>query len=81
MTIRSSIMTTRMDGSIKRVTANLPADLLQTAQNLTGKGSTETLVEGLSLLRRSRAYEKAMALKDKLNIAVDLDIVRERSRR
>ena len=31
----------------RRVTANLPKDLLRIAQEVTGKGITETIVEGL----------------------------------
>ena len=51
----------RMD-EIRRVTANLPAHLLEDACRTTGKGITETLVRGLELVRRSRALEKARAL-------------------
>jgi hypothetical protein len=42
----------------RRVTANLPEDLLDKAMDYTGKGITETLVEGLEQLRRRRFYEK-----------------------
>jgi hypothetical protein len=65
----------------KRVTANLPKDLLDGAMAVTGKGITETLVEGLRLVRRARAYEKAMALRGKLRLDVDLEESRERHRR
>jgi hypothetical protein len=65
----------------RRVTANLPGDLLQDAMHVTGKGVTETLVTGLRLVRRARAYDKAMALRGKLQLAVDLDRSRERARR
>ena len=69
----------RMD-EIKRVTANLPADLLQEARIATGKGITETLIDGLLLLKRSRAYEMAMALKGKIDLDVDMETSRERRR-
>jgi len=65
----------------RRVTANLPGQLLQEAMKVTGKGITGTLVEGLRLVRRSRAYEKAMALRGKVKLAIDLDASRERRRR
>jgi hypothetical protein len=65
---------------IKRVTANLPADLLQEARVATGKGITETLIDGLLLLKRSRAYEMAMALKGKIDLDVDMEASRERRR-
>lgn len=64
----------------KRITANLPSDLLEAAQDVTGKGITETLIAGLRLLERSRAYDKAMALKGKIQLDIDVDALRERRR-
>ncbi len=63
----------------RRVTANLPDELLEEAMQVTGQGITETLTEGLRLVRRTRAYPKAMALKGKLRL--DLDASRERRSR
>ena len=34
-------------GHVRKVTANIPEDILENAQRLTGKGVTLTLVEGL----------------------------------
>jgi hypothetical protein len=65
----------------RRITANLPEQLLEDAMEVTGKGITETLVEGLRLVRRARAYERAMALRGKVNLSIDLDVSRERRRR
>ena len=62
----------------KRVTANLPEDLLRDAMEVTQKGITETLVEGLRLVRRARGYEKAMALRGKLHLDIALEESRER---
>jgi hypothetical protein len=62
----------------RRVTANLPADLLDEAMAVTGRGVTETLVEGLKLVRHTGAYEKAMSLRGKLELQVDLEESRER---
>jgi hypothetical protein len=39
----------------KRITADLPEDLLEEAMGVTGKGITDTLVEGLRLVRHTRA--------------------------
>jgi hypothetical protein len=64
-----------------RITANLPEDLLDDAMKVTGKGITDTLVAGLRLVRRTRAYEKAMALRGKIRLDVDLETSRERNRR
>lgn len=68
-------------GRARRVTANLPENLLDDALRVTGKGITETLVAGLRLVRRTRAFEKAMALRGKIHLVIDLDESRERPRR
>ena len=68
-------------GRARRITANLPEDLLDDAMRVTGKGITETLVAGLRLVRRTRAYEKAMALRGKIHLVIDLVESRERARR
>ena len=65
----------------KRITANLPEDLLSEATKVTNLGITETLIQGLKLVRRSGAYKKATALKGKLVIELDLEKSRERSDR
>jgi hypothetical protein len=57
--------------AIKRITANLPSDVLLRAQKITGEGITETLVKGLDLLCRSEALEIAKSLKGKLNLKQD----------
>ena len=65
----------------RRITANLPSELLEQAMKTTGRGITETLIEGLERLRRADAYRKAMSLKGRIRLAVDLDGSRERRRR
>jgi hypothetical protein len=65
----------------RRITANLPEDLLREAMEVSGRGITDTLVEGLRLVRRTRALRKAMALKGKVDLRIDLDESRERRRR
>ncbi len=64
----------------RRVTANLPKDLFRSAQEVTGKGITETMVEGLELVRRRRAGQKLKALKGRVTLDIDLDSSRERRR-
>lgn len=70
-----------MAGRAKRITANLPEDLLEDAMKVTRKGITATLVEGLRLVRRARGFEKAMALRGKVQLDIDLEASRERDRR
>jgi hypothetical protein len=69
-----------MAAKTRRITANLPEDVLEDAMGITGKGITETLVEGLRLVRAARGYEKAMALRGKIRLNVDLEESRERRR-
>jgi hypothetical protein len=67
--------------SIRRITANLPSDLLEQAMKTTGRGITETLIEGLERVKRADASRKAMALKGRVQLSVDLEASRERHRR
>jgi hypothetical protein len=67
-----------MSKTKKRITANLPFDLLRESTRLTRKGITETLIYGLELIKRASAYKKAQALKGKLKLSLDLDSSRER---
>jgi hypothetical protein len=65
----------------RRVTANLPADLLESAMEATGRGITETIVEGLTQVQRRRFYDRAMALRGKVSLDIDLEQTRGRRRR
>jgi hypothetical protein len=65
----------------RRITANLPADLLDSARKVTGKGITETIIEGLEQVKRRRFYERALALHGKVRLRVDLEESRGRRRR
>ena len=64
---------------VKRITANLSTELLEDATKITGKGITETLTEGLLLIRRSRVFAKAEALRGKIHLDIDIDESRERT--
>jgi hypothetical protein len=67
--------------AIKRVTVNLPAKLLADAEEVSERGITETIVLGLELVARRRAFAKASALKGKLRLNIDVDASRERAPR
>lgn len=66
---------------VRRVTANIPRELLTEATEVTGQGITATLIEGLELIRRRRAYSTAMRLRGKLDLEVELESSRERHHR
>jgi hypothetical protein len=70
-----------MSEKAKRITANLPEDLLAEATQVTQKGITETLILGLQMIKRSSAFEKIQKLRGNIDIEIDLDVSRERSRR
>ena len=64
----------------KRITVNLPEKLLKEAQDCTGANMTDTLIEGLKLVKRSKSYDIFMKLRGKLRLDVDVDEARERTR-
>jgi hypothetical protein len=55
-------------GAIKRVTVNLPRELLNDATDVTGAGTTETIIQGLRLLAKIvadlRLAGRAVPIKD-----------------
>jgi hypothetical protein len=63
---------------MRKITANLPTDLLASCQDYTGEGITETLRRALEDMRRKRAYQGLLALKGKLDFSdISLDELRE----
>jgi hypothetical protein len=56
----------------RKVTVNLPAETLENALRLTGKGITLTLVEGLHELERRARRSALRRLKGKVRFELDL---------
>ena len=50
---------------VKKVTVELPSELLEKAQRQTKQGITETIRRGLRLLAEAEAFEKMILLKGK----------------
>jgi hypothetical protein len=65
-----------MGATLRKVTVNLPEELLERAQALTGKGITETLIEGLRELERGRRLSALRKLKGKIRLDLDLNETR-----
>ena len=65
-----------MGDAVKKITANLPAELLERAQRATGLGITETLVAGLEEIERSRKRSALRLLRGKVRLEIDLDKTR-----
>lgn len=60
----------------QKVTAHLPAELLRRAQEMTGKGITETLKRALEELTATEAYRRLRALRGQVRLAIDLEELR-----
>ena len=65
-----------MSRPTKKVTVILPADILENAQRLTGKGITGTLLDGLRELERKEKRSALRKLKGKVRFELDLDVTR-----
>ena len=74
-------MSQKLKPKIRRVTSNLPADLLEEACCVCGVGVTGSLTRGLCLGKRGAALTKASRLRGRLKLDVDLLVSRERPRR
>jgi hypothetical protein len=61
---------------LRKVTANIPRDVLDQAQRLTGKGITLTLVEGLKALERNARRSALRQLRGKVRFKLDLQRTR-----
>ncbi|WP_339933654.1 hypothetical protein [uncultured Brevundimonas sp.] len=64
--------------AVRKITAILPADLLDAAQSATGAGVTETLRQGLESLKRRAFGRKLLELQGTIDFSgFDLDELRE----
>ena len=64
--------------AVRKITAILPADLLDAAQSATGAGVTETLRQGLESLKRKAFGRKLLELQGTIDFSgFDLDELRE----
>jgi Arc/MetJ family transcription regulator len=65
-----------MSEAVKKITANLPEELLARAQRATGLGITDTLVAALRELERSGQRSALRGLRGKVRFELDLDKTR-----
>jgi len=63
-------------GWTRKIAANIPEDILENAQRVTGKGGTTTLVEGLKALDRNARLSAPRRLRGKVAFDLDLDSTR-----
>jgi len=64
-------------GAPKKITVQIPEDLLEKAQNSTGEGITATIRKGLELVAASKAYERLRKMKGKVAFSIRLDELRK----
>ena len=62
---------------LKKVTVDVPEDLLRRAQNATGEGITATIRSGLRLVAARDAYEELRRLRGRVRFSVDWRELRE----
>lgn len=60
----------------RKVTINLPVDMLERAMRITGKGITSTLIEGLEELEKRSQRSALRQLRGKVRFKLDLDETR-----
>ncbi len=61
----------------KKITIEVPGELLKKAQDQTGKGISETVRNGLKLLAASSAYSELRELKGKVKFSKTVKELRE----
>jgi hypothetical protein len=61
----------------RKVTVELPDDLLARAQESTGEGLEATIRKGLELVTASHVYDELRSLKGKVELSVDWRDLRE----
>lgn len=61
-----------MSARLRKITVNVPADALEAAIPVTGKGITPTIVEGLHELERRAKRSALRALRGKVRFDLDL---------
>ena len=60
----------------RKITLELPEDLLRRAQECTGEGVTATIRRGLELLATSRVYTELQKLRGKVKFSIKLKDLR-----
>jgi len=61
----------------RKITVEVPEDLIERALHASGEGVTATVRRGLELVAAGRAYQDLRALRGKVRLSLDLDRLRE----
>jgi len=61
----------------RKITVEVPKDLLERAQRATGTGITQTIRKGLQIVAASEAYARALKLQGKYRFSITLDQMKD----
>ena len=61
----------------QKITVHVDQSLLRRARKRTGKGVSDTIREGLTLVAAGAAYQKLRALRGRVKFSVDVRALRE----
>ena len=62
---------------MRKITVEVPEDLLEKAMESSGEGITRTVRRGLTLVAAGRAYDELRRLRGKVKFGLDLAALRE----
>lgn len=62
---------------LRKMTVNVPADIPADAKQITGKGITDTIIDGLRELQRSNKRSALRRLRGKIRVELDLEETRQ----
>lgn len=61
----------------RKITIEVPEELLDKAQRATGRGITETVRRGLQIVAASKAYAEARKLRGKYRFSITFDEMKD----
>ncbi len=61
----------------RKITVEVPEQLLKRAQKQSGEGVTETVRQGLELLAAAEAYDELARLRGTVKFSIDLEAMRD----
>jgi hypothetical protein len=64
-------------GDTRKITVEVPEELLGRALEASGEGITETVRRGLTLVAAGGAYDELRRLRGKVRLGIDLQALRE----
>jgi hypothetical protein len=60
----------------RKITVEIPPELLKKAQQASGKGITQTVRAGLELIAASRAYDQLLKMRGKVRFSHTLEVLK-----